>query len=97
MLTTSCRTIPMKLSLQQPFLTKMSGNMPIAMVIAGYDDNKGPMAPCVVSIHGALRWGGDGYFWVDYNFFMNEFVSSLSNETNLYIAANDDSDTRATG
>jgi len=64
-----------------------------AMVIAGYDDNKGP--------NGALRcvnswgtsWGGNGYFWVDYNFFMNEFLSSLSNETNLYIAANGDSDT----
>lgn len=64
-----------------------------AMVIAGYDDNKGP--------NGALRcinswgtsWGGDGYFWVDYNFFINEFVSKLSNETNLYIAANDDSNT----
>lgn len=63
-----------------------------AMVIAGYDDNKGP--------NGALRcinswgtsWGGNGYFWVDYNFFMNNFVSSLSNETNLYIAANADSD-----
>lgn len=63
-----------------------------AMIIAGYDDAKGP--------NGALRcinswgtgWGGNGYFWVDYNFFMNEFVSTLSNEVNLYIAANADSD-----
>jgi C1A family cysteine protease len=62
-----------------------------AMIIAGYDDSKGP--------NGALRcvnswgtsWGGNGYFWVDYNFFMNEFLSSDNNAPNLYIAANDDS------
>jgi C1A family cysteine protease len=64
-----------------------------AMIIAGYDDNKGPNGAfrCVNSW--GTGWGGDGYFWVDYNFFFNEFVSSLSNETNLYIAANADSDT----
>lgn len=63
-----------------------------AMVIAGYDDNKGPNGAfrCVNSW--GTSWGGGGYFWVDYNFFMNEFLSSLSNETNLYIAANQDSD-----
>lgn len=64
-----------------------------AMIIAGYDDNKGPNGAfrCVNSW--GTSWGGNGYFWVDYNFFMNEFLSSLSNETNLYIAANDDSNT----
>jgi hypothetical protein len=62
-----------------------------AMIIAGYDDNKGP--------NGALRcvnswgtsWGGNGYYWVDYNFFMSDFLSTLNNEPNLYIAANADS------
>jgi len=64
-----------------------------AMVIAGYDDSKGPNGAfrCVNSW--GTSWGGNGYFWVDYNFFMNNFLSSLSNETNLYIAANADSDT----
>lgn len=63
-----------------------------AMIIAGYDDSKGPNGAfrCVNSW--GTSWGGDGYFWVDYNFFFNEFVSSLSNETNLYIAANGDDD-----
>jgi hypothetical protein len=64
-----------------------------AMIIAGYDDSKGPNGAfrCVNSW--GTSWGGDGYFWVDYNFFMNDFLSSLSNEINLYIAANDDSNT----
>jgi C1A family cysteine protease len=63
-----------------------------AMIIAGYDDDKGPNGAfrCVNSW--GTSWGGNGYFWVDYNFFFNEFLSSLSNETNLYIAANQDSD-----
>ncbi|MCU0370541.1 MAG: C1 family peptidase [Bacteroidales bacterium] len=64
-----------------------------AMVIAGYDDNKGPNGAFRCINSWGTSWGGDGYFWVDYNFFMNEFLSSLSNEINLYIAANDDSNT----
>jgi C1A family cysteine protease len=62
-----------------------------AMIIAGYDDSKGPNGAyrCVNSW--GTSWGGNGYFWVDYNFFFNEFLSSLNNEPNLYIAANDDS------
>ena len=64
-----------------------------AMVIAGYDDDKGPNGAFRCINSWGTSWGGDGYFWVDYNFFMNEFLSSLSNETNLYIAANADSNT----
>lgn len=63
-----------------------------AMVIAGYDDDKGPNGAFRCINSWGTSWGGSGYFWVDYNFFMNEFLSSLSNETNLYIAANQDSD-----
>jgi len=64
-----------------------------AMVIAGYDDSKGPNGAFRCINSWGTSWGGNGYFWVDYNFFFNEFVSSLSNETNLYIAANADNDT----
>jgi C1A family cysteine protease len=63
-----------------------------AMVIGGYDDSKGPNGAFRCINSWGTSWGGNGYFWVDYNFFLNEFVSSLSNETNLYIAANQDSD-----
>jgi C1A family cysteine protease len=62
-----------------------------AMIIAGYDDSKGPNGAfrCVNSW--GTGWGGNGLFWVDYNFFFSEFLSTLNNESNLYIAANEDS------
>jgi hypothetical protein len=62
-----------------------------AMVIAGYDDNKGPNGAFRCINTWGTSWGGNGYYWVDYNFFMNEFLSSLNNEPNLYIAANEGS------
>ena len=62
-----------------------------AMVIGGYDDSKGPNGAFRIVNSWGTTWGSTGYCWIDYNFFMNEFLSSLSNETNLYIAANDDS------
>lgn len=65
-----------------------------AMVIAGYDDNKGPGGAFRIVNSWGTGWGGQGYAWVDYNFFMTNFVSQLQNETNLYIAANADSDTQ---
>lgn len=64
-----------------------------AMVIGGYDNNKGPSGAFKIVNSWGTSWGGAGYAWIDYNFFMSNFVSQLSNETNLYIAANDDSNT----
>lgn len=64
-----------------------------AMIIGGYDDNKGPNGAFRVVNSWGTSWGGNGYVWVDYNFFFSNFVSSLQNETNLYIAANDDNNT----
>jgi C1A family cysteine protease len=63
-----------------------------AMVIAGYDDSKGPNGAFRCVNTWGTTWGGNGYYWVDYNFFMSDFLSSLNNEPNLYIAANEDSD-----
>ena len=63
-----------------------------AMVIGGYDDSKGPNGAFRIINSWSPQWGGSGYAWIDYNFFMNNFVSTLQNETNLYIAANGDGD-----
>ena len=64
-----------------------------AMVIGGYDDNKGPNGAFRIVNSWGGQWGGQGYAWIDYNFFMSNFVSQLQNETNLYIAANEDNNT----
>lgn len=63
-----------------------------AMVIGGYDDSKGPNGAFRIINSWSTQWGGQGYAWIDYNFFMSNFVSTLQNETNLYIAANGDGD-----
>jgi C1A family cysteine protease len=64
-----------------------------AMIVAGYDDSKGPNGAfrCVNSW--GTSWGANGYFWIDYNFFLGEFLDAQNTGVNLYIAANDDSDT----
>jgi len=45
-----------------------------AMVIAGYDDSKGPNGAFRCINTWGTSWGGNGYYWVDYNFFFNEFL-----------------------
>ena len=58
-----------------------------AMVIAGYDDNKGAGAFKVVNSWGK-GWGAQGIIWIDYNFFMNEFCQNSTGEKPLFIAVN---------
>ncbi|MEZ4962617.1 MAG: C1 family peptidase [Saprospiraceae bacterium] len=53
-----------------------------AMVIAGYDDNR--QAFRIVNSWGT-GWGDNGYAWIDYNFFVSQFVL----DGNLYIAVNE--------
>jgi len=60
-----------------------------AMVIAGYDDNKGPNGAFRVINSWSDRWGDQGYIWVDYNFLINEFCTSFNGEKPLFIAANE--------
>jgi hypothetical protein len=43
-----------------------------AMVVCGYDDNKGSGAFKVVNTW-SKNWGSNGYIWVDYNFFAKSF------------------------
>lgn len=45
-----------------------------AMVIAGYDDNKGPNGAFRVINSWGTVWGSQGYIWIDYSFFVNEFA-----------------------
>lgn len=45
-----------------------------AMVLAGYDDSKGSRGAFLVYNSWGLNWGDKGCMWVDYNFFLQNFV-----------------------
>lgn len=64
-----------------------------AMVIAGYDDNKGPNGAFRVINSWGNFWGDVGYIWVDYNFMMNEFCTSPNGDKPLFIAADEEGGT----
>lgn len=57
-----------------------------ALVIAGYDDNKGSNGAFRIINSWNAQWGDAGYIWVDYSFFVNEFCYG----GNVYIAVNED-------
>lgn len=59
-----------------------------AMIISGYDDSKGPNGAFRVVNSWGGQWGASGHCWVDYNFFLNEFVMGSGNDKVLFIAAN---------
>ncbi len=61
-----------------------------ALIVAGYDDSKGPRGAFKVINSWGQSWGDDGYIWMDYNFFINEFVPDFGGYKPLYIAANQD-------
>ena len=61
-----------------------------ALIIAGYDDNKGPSGAFKIVNSWGTGWGSKGYIWVDYNFLVNEFCIDASSDQPLFIAANDD-------
>ena len=56
-----------------------------ALIIAGYDDNKGPNGAFRIINSWSPQWGDGGYIWVDYNFFINEFCYG----GNVFIAINE--------
>lgn len=63
-----------------------------AMIIAGYDDSKGPNGAFRIVNSWGQEWGATGYAWIDYNFFLSEFVMGTGNDKVLFIAANQGGD-----
>ncbi|MEL6863122.1 MAG: C1 family peptidase [Bacteroidota bacterium] len=62
-----------------------------AMVIAGYDDNKGPNGAFKVINSWGEFWGDRGYIWVDYDFMIREFCTGINNaDKPLFIAADEE-------
>jgi hypothetical protein len=43
------------------------------MALCGYDDSKGPNGAFRVVNSWGTSWGDNGYIWVDYSFFINDF------------------------
>ena len=63
-----------------------------AMIIGGYDDNKGPGGAFKVINSWGGSWGSMGYIWIDYNFFVNTFCDGGYGEKPLFVAENGASD-----
>jgi hypothetical protein len=55
-----------------------------ALIVAGYDDNRGPNGAFRVVNSWGNSWGDAGFVWVDYNFMINSFIW----DTNVYTATN---------
>ena len=64
-----------------------------AMVIAGYDDNRGPNGAFKVINSWGQSWGDGGYIWVGYNYLINEFCVSPNGGKTLFIMADDEGNT----
>ncbi len=60
-----------------------------AIVVSGYDDNRGPNGAFRVINSWGTNWGDRGYIWIDYNYFINEFCVSFDGSNPLFIVAND--------
>ncbi|WP_299124059.1 C1 family peptidase [uncultured Winogradskyella sp.] len=61
-----------------------------AMIVSGYDNSKGANGAFKVINSWGTGWGNNGYIWIDYNFFITEFVTTPGNQKPLFIAVNED-------
>lgn len=64
-----------------------------AMVVIGYDDSRGTGGAFLVRNSWGDFWGNDGDIWVDYNFFINEFVMPAGSGLSLFMATVEQGDT----
>ncbi|WP_412561378.1 C1 family peptidase [Winogradskyella sp. MIT101101] len=64
-----------------------------AMVVSGYDNSKGANGAFKVINSWGNGWGNGGYIWIDYNFFISEFVTTPGDQKPLFIAVNEDDNT----
>ena len=62
-----------------------------ALIVAGYDNNKGPGGAFKVINSWGSNWGSAGYIWIDYNFFISQFCTDGSGEKPLFVADNGES------
>ncbi len=58
-----------------------------AMIVNGYDDNKGPNGAFRVTNSWGNNWGDAGYIWIDYNFFVSPDFGFA-----MFVATNQKSD-----
>ncbi len=61
-----------------------------ALVIAGYDDSKGPNGAYKVINSWGEFWGDNGYVWIDYDYMLNEFCNGGNGSQPLFIVDNDE-------
>jgi len=62
-----------------------------ALIVAGYDNSKGPGGAFKVINSWGSNWGSAGYIWIDYNFFISQFCTDGSGEKPLFVADNGES------
>lgn len=79
--------------------TKSTSNIPTihgkhAVLVVGYDDNKGPNGAMRVVNSWSADWGDVGFVWVDYNFLINELIMQGADGSKaIFVAENQDGDT----
>lgn len=59
------------------------------MAIVGYDDKKGVNGAFKVVNSWGSNWGNNGFFWVDYNFFINTFLQRDANGNGVLLTMSD--------
>lgn len=67
-----------------------------AVLIVGYDDNKGPNGAVRIANSWGADWGDNGFVWVDYNFLLEGLIFSGTNGNRpIFVAKNLDGNNEA--
>ncbi|NCX94249.1 MAG: hypothetical protein EBX40_06205, partial [Gammaproteobacteria bacterium] len=56
-----------------------------ALTIVGYNDAKGPNGAFKIVNSWNTTWGANGFVWIDYNFFVNEFAVNGSGQSPIFV------------